>query len=155
MIEEADQHLPHDAASDLTQSVTVALDLGFFQDVVPERGFLIPAHRAKSGLLPGEGSSADMARESLAGGEANGVAALEIARGQAVKRLDLDVAGNHLGQVHDGAAEPAVDLLGALGRRAAREVEESGPVHDPGGRNRSKTHQVGKEGHRWAPGLTR
>ena len=44
VIEEANQHLPHDAASDLTQSVTVALDLGFFQDVVPEWGFPIPAH---------------------------------------------------------------------------------------------------------------
>jgi hypothetical protein len=46
-----------------------------------------------------------MACDSLAGREANSVAALEIARGQAVKGLDLDVAGNRLGQVHDGAAE--------------------------------------------------
>ncbi len=55
MIQEADQHLPHNAAPDLAQSVTVALDLGFFQDIVPERGFLIPAQCAKSGLLRGEG----------------------------------------------------------------------------------------------------
>jgi hypothetical protein len=34
-----------------------------------------------------------MARDGLAGREANGVAALEIARAQAVKGLDLDVAG--------------------------------------------------------------
>jgi hypothetical protein len=59
------------------------------------------------------------------------VAAREIARAQAVKGLDLDVAGKRLGEAHDGAAEQAIDLLGALGRRTARTVEEPGPVHDP------------------------
>jgi hypothetical protein len=72
-----------------------------------------------------------MARDGLAGREANGVAALEIARSQAVKGLDLDVAGDRLGQLHDGAAEPAIQSLGALGRQTARKVEELGPVHDP------------------------
>ncbi|HZE75389.1 MAG TPA: hypothetical protein VE091_08790 [Gemmatimonadales bacterium] len=59
------------------------------------------------------------------------MAPLEIARAQAVKGLDLDVAGKRLGEVHDGAAEPAIEFLGALGRRTAGKVEEPGPVHDP------------------------
>jgi hypothetical protein len=99
-----------DAAPDLAQSVTVALDLGFFQDVVSERRFLIPTHRAKSGLLPSEGSSADMARDDLAGREPNGVAAPETAPARRLRplpapvgpqgrRLDVPGGGSYVGRV--------------------------------------------------------
>src|ERR1043165_3157150 len=37
VIQKTDQHPPHNPTPNLAQSVTVALDLGFFQDVVPER----------------------------------------------------------------------------------------------------------------------
>jgi hypothetical protein len=61
-----------------------------------------------------------MPRDGLAGREPDRVSALEIARCQTVKGLDLDVAGERQGHVHDGAASPAIDLPGALRRRAAR-----------------------------------
>src|SRR5690349_580835 len=60
------------------------------------------------------GRGVHYSRDGLAGREANGVAALEIARAQAVKGLDLDVAGKRLGEAHDGAAEQAIEEPGPV-----------------------------------------
>jgi len=87
------------------------------------------------------------------GGEANGVAALEIARGQAVKGLDLDVGSvDRLRQVHNGAAEPAIELLGRwAGGRPGRSKNpaQSRPVmQEP-----LENHEVGEERHRGGTGV--
>ena len=77
-----DQHLADDPASDRTEPVAVVQDLGLLEDVEPQRRLAVPAVLGEANLLGGQRRDAEAAGDGLARGQADGLAALQVAVGQ-------------------------------------------------------------------------
>ena len=118
--------------------------LGLLEEVEPERCLLPPAGRAQADLLGGERLDPEPAGQRLPGGQPDPLAALEVADGQGGVVAAAD-PGDGLGEVDEAGRQAAVDPLGPLGRRPARQVEQVRPVDRQGGRDRAEAEQVGQQ----------
>ena len=119
-VDDPDQHLADDPAADGAELLAVVQDVGLLEDVEPQRRLAVPAVLGEADLLGAERGHAEAAGDRLAGGQADGLAALEVAGGQRRVVGARLGPGDLGGQRDQRAGQPRVDALGALRRRVAR-----------------------------------
>ena len=66
-IDEPNQYLRHNPATDWTKTMTSGTSFRFAENVVPQRSFAMATRRSDPNLLGGEGSHSDVAGNRLAG----------------------------------------------------------------------------------------
>ena len=126
------------------EPVAVVQDLGLLEDVEPQRRLPGPPALGETHLLGGQRGHAEATGDGLAGGQPDGLAALQVAvRQRRVVGARLG-PGDCGGQRDQRCREPRVDALGALGRRVTLDVDLQRPVDGVLGRDRAEAHQVGE-----------
>ena len=65
-INESDQYLSDDPTTNVTETVTSCTDVGFAENVVPQRSVALPTRGRDANLLRSEGDDADVTRDGLA-----------------------------------------------------------------------------------------
>ena len=113
--------------------------VGLAEDVEPERRLVAPAVAREPDVGRVERLGADEARDRLARGQADRLAALEVARGERVVGLVVDVAGDLRRQVDQARGQAAVHPLRPLRGRLAGQVEQQRPVDGALGRDRRRS----------------
>ena len=140
--DDPDQHLSDDPSAHLPESVAVVAGAGLAQDVEPERRLAVPAVLGQPALGGRQRLDAELAGDSLAGGQSGGASALEVTRGERPVGVVVDLAADRLRQADQRCGQASVDPFRPLRRRAPGDVEEQRPVDRHLRAHRGESDQV-------------
>ena len=81
-IDESNQYLSYDPATHWTKTMTALADVGFAQDVVPQRSLATPTRGSDAHLVCGEGSDSEVTGHGLARWQPDTLPSLQVTNGE-------------------------------------------------------------------------
>src|SRR5438876_2255105 len=92
-VDKPHQDLSHDRATNRTKTMTSCTDIGFAENVVPERSLTLPPRRSDSNLLGIQRGDSNVTGHGLARREPDTLPALQVTDGERVVIPYLELAG--------------------------------------------------------------
>ena len=110
-IDESNQYLCHDPASNRAKTITSCTGVSFTENVVPERSLALPVCGCEANLLRSERGNSHVTGHGFAGREPNTLAALQVSHGERMIVLDLTLTGNGNWQLNQCLDQLPVNFL--------------------------------------------
>src|SRR5438552_5708764 len=130
-VDEPHQDLSHDRATNRTKTMTSCTDIGFAENVVPERSLALPPHRGDPNLLGIQRGDSNVTGHGLASREPDTLSTVQVTDGERMIVLDLALTGHTYWQLNECSHQLPVDFLRPLRRCHTWCVEEQCPVDRP------------------------
>jgi hypothetical protein len=146
-IDESNQYLRHDPATNRTKTMTTCTDIRFAQNVVPQRRLATPTRGRDGNLFRGEWSDSDVTGHSLARRQPDTLPSLQVTNGERMIVFDFAFTGDGYGQLNECSHKLSIDFLGPLCGCRTGCVEEQPPVDRALTRYRAESKEIGKERH--------
>src|SRR5437588_9553309 len=128
--------------------MTSCTDIGFAENVVPQRSVTLPLRGGDPNLLGIQRGDSNVTRHGFARWQPDTLSSLQVTDGERVVILNLALAGDSYWQLNECSHQLPVDFLRPLRRCHTWCIEEQCPIDRPFMRYRTESQQIRKERHR-------
>lgn len=127
-VDESNQYLRHDPATNRAKTMTTCEDVRFAENVVPQRRLATPTRRSNADLLCGERSGSKVAGQGLARRQADTLSSLQVTNGEGMIGFNFALTSDRYRQLNECLHKLSIDLLRPLRECRTRCIEEQRPI---------------------------